>query len=727
MNRIAPLLFPLFLLPAAVFGQGVRFDSNVTTSASNVPAGASAPILTLPGAIVTVCGYPATPAGAVCTNKVPIFSDSGLTASVGNPITSDQKGRFGFWVAPNLLSYSVQTQAGVYVGTWPLTLSSIPGPAGPSGAFTQAGFLSAAAYPSTFAAMMVDASTASSTTTISFTTPLPAGTTTVSADRDIKALGGALFTCPTGTCTLAFSGGDFTAPGDKQVFGTNVVVTGLKSVYPDWFPLQGAFTEPSVCYAINSLTANGGDVYLNDAAYRSGCDKNNPTDYNSISFLTKPNVHIHGTHRPAYNSNYTQLIGGSTIQGGFYVRTSGFHVEHVGFDVGSVVHGLYYPGYTALESLDITGALPNDPTLYPHITGIVVDDVNCLGPSTTSPDHCIIVEDADNAYIHNTQSVYHTHGMAIKGTGIVIDGIFNRGNSTEGLVVKSDSYSPTIGTSVSNVQISAIVNPGDTGGISLYGASAAMSNVNMSNISIDNASYGLLLDSDSGLTDVNLNNFNFNGETVTTAPCMERSGGGLIGQILIDNFQCVSSSGINFNTATPGLALSNGYMGSVTGDAFLFQFDALLSNIILNVVSGHAVNAASGTAYVQNLSLTSVAGSPFSGSVLYSDQTHHVNFTFANGWGNTGSPNSTGQYWTDRGMVHLAGTIWSGTAATVTTLPASLAPAANLRFAADGLTGTTFGVCEVVVTTAGVVAVTNFSTCATAYVSLDGISFSTLN
>lgn len=117
------LLLTCVLMTGMAFGQGVRYDSNVTTTASNVPAGASAPILTVPNAIVTVCAYPAS--GSPCTNTVPIFSDIALTQSINNPLTTDAKGRFGFWVAPGIYTYTVQNQFRVVVGTYNISLNTI--------------------------------------------------------------------------------------------------------------------------------------------------------------------------------------------------------------------------------------------------------------------------------------------------------------------------------------------------------------------------------------------------------------------------------------------------------------------------------------------------------------------------------------------------------------------------------------------------------------------------
>jgi hypothetical protein len=121
----------LAALTATMYGQGIRYDSSVTQPASNVPPGAAAAIYTVPNAIVTVCSFPII--GTPCTNTVPLFQDQALTIVQDNPIQADAFGRFGFWVAPGVYSYSLQTQSGKNVGNFPLSLNSPPGPPGPGG------------------------------------------------------------------------------------------------------------------------------------------------------------------------------------------------------------------------------------------------------------------------------------------------------------------------------------------------------------------------------------------------------------------------------------------------------------------------------------------------------------------------------------------------------------------------------------------------------------------
>lgn len=108
---------------SVALAQGSRYDNYNVTSAANVQGGTQSTLYTLPGSLVTVCGFPddgATP----CANTVPVYSDAGLTQAVDNPITADAHGRFGFWLAPGNYSYSVQTASGRFVGTYPFSVGS---------------------------------------------------------------------------------------------------------------------------------------------------------------------------------------------------------------------------------------------------------------------------------------------------------------------------------------------------------------------------------------------------------------------------------------------------------------------------------------------------------------------------------------------------------------------------------------------------------------------------
>lgn len=598
------------------------------------------------------------------------------------------------------------------------------GPIGPSGAFSQAGFLSAAAYNGTFAAMVTDSSTHNSTITVSTIMPVTTNVT-VSADRSIAVLSGGQFNCSSGI-TITFLG-DFNAQMNSQAFGSNCTITGLKWARPEWW---GSVTGTNglISNAVNALASNGGDIYLQNANYRGGFDLLNPAT-GSANYLTKPNVHLHGTVRPSYATDFSALLSGTVIQDGMYVNANGFTAEHLGWDAGSVVMAAYYPTFSALDSIEITSAVAN-PTHLPNLTGIQLNDVNCLGKNNSSADHCMLVENVDGAYIHNVQTVYHEHGLVLKGINSIVDQVLARGSISDGVIVKSDNYAPSSNDFLSNITISNLLTVGDTAGLELDAEESPEIAIFISNVDISNTSYGIELLSNSTITSVFINGYGFSGNGESVA-CLETLGTQNSANIQIINFSCNNSLGFLFETASNIVQIDNGLFSGINGDAISVTSPTAsqltVSNSNFNVVSGYAINVASpNSATVSQLTGLSsgVSGNLINGFVLFSDASIATPFTFLNSWHNNGgSGNSIGSYKSDRGRVYLGGTLVPGTSTIITTLPSNLKPLTVQRLIADGFNGTTFLPCEILIATNGDVSVTNYTTCATSYVSLDGLSF----
>ena len=109
------------LLSSVAYGQAVRATGNVTTAQTNVPYGANAPVMTVPGALITVCAYP-DDGGTPCGNTVPVYQDQAKTIPLQQPIKADASGRFGFWTNPGTVSESFQTAQGKYLRTDAVTI-----------------------------------------------------------------------------------------------------------------------------------------------------------------------------------------------------------------------------------------------------------------------------------------------------------------------------------------------------------------------------------------------------------------------------------------------------------------------------------------------------------------------------------------------------------------------------------------------------------------------------
>lgn len=123
-------LIALLFLASACFGQIVRVDPNpVTMTVGQVPIGAKAPLLAVPGASILVC------ANATCATAATTYLDStGSTpCPAGTPLTlasqklpscvarADQQGNFGFWIASGNYYYRITLPDGTVYAAYPFT------------------------------------------------------------------------------------------------------------------------------------------------------------------------------------------------------------------------------------------------------------------------------------------------------------------------------------------------------------------------------------------------------------------------------------------------------------------------------------------------------------------------------------------------------------------------------------------------------------------------------
>lgn len=129
MKFIYSLLLTLFIaLPA--LGQGVRIDPLPVTTVSGQPLpGMGFPsVLSIPGATVSLCNYPAN--GTPCTNLATTYTSIALSSACPTNAqivlnststcvsTADGQGNFGFYVAAGSYAYEIVLPAGAGGGTY---------------------------------------------------------------------------------------------------------------------------------------------------------------------------------------------------------------------------------------------------------------------------------------------------------------------------------------------------------------------------------------------------------------------------------------------------------------------------------------------------------------------------------------------------------------------------------------------------------------------------------
>ena len=233
-------------------------------------------------------------------------------------------------------------------------------------------------------------------------------------------------------------------------------------------PIVYAKPGQTLKQVIDLLPANGGIAIVGLGTWISG--------YQPGTFISKPNVTIQGAGMPEFNSDYTAMTGGTILLGPVGASTGADHftVRNLGVDAGrtyinSQNGGIGTDALAIFNNGQIVGARP--------IESPVIENVSCLGSSPTAQFHCMLVENVNNAYVHNVNTVMNCHGLVLKGTNSLVDGVYSRGHGIDSVIVKSDTYAPSSHNTLSNITIEPLISPGDTKGIIIIGVGAPISNI----------------------------------------------------------------------------------------------------------------------------------------------------------------------------------------------------------------------------------------------------------
>ena len=320
-----------------------------------------------------------------------------------------------------------------------------------------------------------------------------------------------------GGSTLDFSGGSVEAPADRWIFGGSGRVVGLNEARPDWFgnakvaegrwTAEKAATRPdwfgnptgppvsaSLMVAAYEATVTGGTIRLNARAYMSPFT----ALAQSISALgvgpdvvqyTSPRTFI-GAGRPLPDNETapTRLVRGTVIVGQV-VGSAPIVVEHLGIDDGPFVAKNEFGGFKGHGlAMFGTGRLEG--------TGTRIEDVSVLTGAGEST-HSVMVEGQRDATIHGLWiwSLGGLHGLVLKSSHSTVGDFHCKGSAGDCLIVKSDYATSRAGRAtddtLSNIFISYLAKPGDTGGIVIDSTWDTVRDVRISDVHLDGLSYGL--------------------------------------------------------------------------------------------------------------------------------------------------------------------------------------------------------------------------------------------
>lgn len=213
----------------------------------------------------------------------------------------------------------------------------------------------------------------------------------------------------------------------------------------------------------------------------------------------KNNTIFEGSGRPTYNATITvsstptytygtpsKLIGGTIINGGINgADRQGVEIRNLGCDNGS--DWVTVGGHTETNGISFGSA--NGTAPFTLQKGIVIENVVILGSAANSSFHGIVLENCIDPIINNVQTWFATHGIALKIIGGRVSNVITTNHFFDGIIIKSDTYAYSKETNISGVRINSSSTA--NGGIVLQDNASGLSQILLSDISINNTAFGI--------------------------------------------------------------------------------------------------------------------------------------------------------------------------------------------------------------------------------------------
>lgn len=262
--------------------------------------------------------------------------------------------------------------------------------------------------------------------------------------------------------------------------GTGAIATTVQTVLRR---VTYADDYPSLLAAINA-TPEHGILQLGPGPYLAGFR------------VYKSNITIRGVGMGWYNAGKTAIVGGTIVQGEFWLTGDNITVESLGVDCGVDVCNAHNSGnaMNCLIIMDIDAGTGVRTTRH----NIVVRDVITLGKEPTSAFHCFLLEGLSDSRFENLHARYTQWGVVLKTENSTADGLYAYDCQQAGLTLKSDTgaWGSRCGTTqVSNVVVDNTDYAAENG-IFIYASTDSLFDCSLTNFVIRGGKKGLVLQCD---------------------------------------------------------------------------------------------------------------------------------------------------------------------------------------------------------------------------------------
>lgn len=489
------------------------------------------------------------------------------------------------------------------------------------------------------------------------------------------------------------------------------------------------------CEALRS--SNGGVVEVPIGRFFAG-------EFNGLTkYMDIPNISIVGSKMPTWNSDASELIGGSVIEGKFNVGAHNFSINDIGFDVGRNVVNRRWPGSDTTTDYPCGGTWdgfaigqPSQASPLPAWRGFKARNVIGLLNNSATVGHAILIENVNGGCLEgDIIGIYGVHGVVIKSENINGDNLRGYMNKTDCVIFKSDTFAPGGNVQVSNV-IAEVNLPNCTPhtppAVSESGIyfNPELQNytgpIQIGNVRVRDAKYSILGGSSTGTVgaDIQISNVDIDGAGGSTEWAIFMAN--------LGNFPRLSFGNVNIKNVKNAVYIRYGD-GNSSGNAqtTIDSLKITQSSSIGVLTDGYAKLKVGSvdmfgvqTAYYQGDDSSLKIGSE---SLIGVTTKFGKNpCALSEGWSNYGGDNSKFDIVYSGYEVKLKGLILAGVGVTgnILNLPEYLRPTESIRLIAYKNAGGVGGTCLIGVSSSGIISIDDgIAPPVGTFISLDGISW----
>lgn len=320
--------------------------------------------------------------------------------------------------------------------------------------------------------------------------------------------------------------------------------------------------------AINATPA-GGTLILGNHTYTG-----------NIS-ITRDNINIVGSKMPAFHATLDQLVGGSIINGPFIIDGQNVSLSNIGIDSGTAQCIALNSG-NPMEGLVMHDIAATDLNFNNSAENVI----SIVKANTTM--HAILLEGLANSTFRNVHGKGGDFGVVLKISDSNASDIYGYESRTTNVYIKSDSYAPCLRSNFNNINsVSNVITASQP--VAVHASTSNLFDVNVNNVSVFGGTRQFRLIASPAITpSYAMSNVNVSNVTLENGVDVGLDTYGIVSNSTFNNVvvrNTVSGQGVYSNIDGRGINFNNIRFDDNSGNNLDTAIDIRSFSVLNNIVS----------------------------------------------------------------------------------------------------------------------------------------------